>query len=80
MKFAFKLPDAEGTVIEFYRNSFWGSVRINANDTTVFSQSAFNPLIHFSLFLSLLAASCLHYEREAAFPGWIPPQPLRRVV
>jgi hypothetical protein len=52
MKFAFKLPDAEGTVIEFYRNSFWGSVRINANDTTVFSRSAFNPLIHFSLFLS----------------------------
>ncbi len=52
MKFAFKLPDAEETVIEFYRSSFWGSVWIKANDRVVFSRSAFNPLIHFSLFLS----------------------------
>jgi hypothetical protein len=52
MKFAFKLPDAEETVIEFYRNSFLGSVLIKANDRVVFSRSAFNPAIHFSLSLS----------------------------
>jgi hypothetical protein len=51
MKFTFTLPDAEATVIEFYRSSFWGSVSIKANRQEVLSRSAFNPLnqVSFSL-------------------------------
>jgi hypothetical protein len=64
MKFAFRLPDAEETVIEFYRSSFWGSVWIKANDRVVFSQSAFNLAIHFSLSLTR------HYE--FSLPGSSP--------
>jgi hypothetical protein len=51
MKFSLTLPDAEATVIEFYRSSFWGSVWIKANGQKVLSRSAFNPLnqVSFSL-------------------------------
>ena len=51
MKFSLTLPDAEATVIEFYRSSFWGSVWIKANGQKVLSRSALNPLnqVSFSL-------------------------------
>jgi len=52
VKFTFMLPEPEATVIEFYRSSFWGTVWIKANGRVVFSQSAFNPSIHFSLSLT----------------------------
>jgi hypothetical protein len=47
LKFTCVLPDKEGTTIEFYRNSFFGSLVIRANDKEVYSRSAFNPFTHF---------------------------------
>jgi hypothetical protein len=64
MKFSFKLPDPEETVVEFYRSGFWGSVRIKANGQMVFSRSAFNPSIHF--FHSLTR------NYEFSLPGSLP--------
>jgi len=66
MKFACKLPDDQGTVIEFRRSSFWGSVSIRANDEVVFKMSAFNPLTHFSLSLTR--------KYEFSIPGSSPRQ------
>ncbi len=47
MKFTCKLPDELGTVIEFRRSSFWGSLSIKANGDVVLKRSALNPLTHF---------------------------------
>ena len=47
MKFRCMLPDKDGTTIEFYRNSFFGSLTIKANGTVVYSRSALDPSTHF---------------------------------
>jgi hypothetical protein len=52
MRFTFKLPAPDETVVEFYRSGFWGSVWIKANGQRVFSSSAFNPLNQISFSLS----------------------------
>jgi hypothetical protein len=80
MKFSFKLPDHEATVIEFYRSSLWGSVWIKANGQKVLSRSAFNPLnqVSFSLTknyeFSLPGSSprhvCITKERPLLFAGF----------
>jgi hypothetical protein len=82
MKFSLALPDAEGTVIEFYRSSFWGSVWIKANGQKVLSRSALNPLnqVSFSLTknyeFSLPGSSprhiCITKVRPLLFAGFRP--------
>ena len=82
MKFSLTLPDAEATVIEFYRSSLWGSVWIKANGQKVLSRSALNPLnqISFSLTknyeFSLPGSSprhvCITKERPLFFAGFRP--------
>jgi hypothetical protein len=52
MKFTCVLPDKDGTTIEFYRNSFFGSLTIRANGKRVYSISAFNPFTHFGVSLT----------------------------
>jgi hypothetical protein len=66
MKFTCVLPDQDGTLIEFNRNNFFGSVSIKANGQVVFSLSAFNPSIHFSTTLSR--------EYKFSLPGSTPRQ------
>lgn len=64
MEFTCVLPDEEGTIIRFYRNSFFGSVSIKANGQVVYSRSALNPSIHFE--------SALTREYEFSLPGATP--------
>jgi hypothetical protein len=52
MKFNCTLPDRHGTVIEFKRNPFFGSVSIKANSQVIYSRSAFNLLNHFEFSLT----------------------------
>jgi hypothetical protein len=52
MKFTCVLPDHEGTLIEFSRSRFFGSVSIKANGRKAYSLSAFNPRVHFSTTLT----------------------------
>lgn len=52
MKFNCTLPDQQGTVIEFNRNPFFGSLSIKANSQVVYSRSAFNLLSHFEFSLT----------------------------
>jgi hypothetical protein len=52
MEFTCVLPDQEGTIIRFYRNSFLGSVSIKANGQVVYKLSALNPSAHFSIALT----------------------------
>ena len=52
MKFTCVLPDKEGTTIEFYRNSFFGSLTVRANGINVYSRSAFDPSTHFGTSLT----------------------------
>jgi hypothetical protein len=52
VKFTCMLPDKDGTTIEFYRNSFFGSLTIRANGTRVYSRSAFAPSTHFGASLT----------------------------
>ena len=52
MTFTCTLPDQEGTVFEFKRSSFRGSLSIKAIGRVVDCRSGFNPLNHFSLSLT----------------------------
>jgi hypothetical protein len=61
MEFTCVLPDPEGTIIRFYRNSFLGSVSIKANGQLVYSLSALNPSTHFG--------TALTREYEFSLPG-----------
>lgn len=61
MRFTCVLPDKDGTTIQFYRNSFFGSLSIRANGKKVYSGSAFNPFTHFG--------SSLTRNYEFSLPG-----------
>lgn len=52
VRFTCVLPDKDGTIIEFSRNWFSGSLAIKANGEKVYSESAFNPLTQLGFTLS----------------------------
>jgi hypothetical protein len=80
MKFNCVLPDQQGTVIEFARNPFFGSLSIKANGQVVYSRSAFSLLAHFDLALMrnyefslpgpTLRHVCITKERPLLLAGW----------
>jgi hypothetical protein len=80
MKFTCVLPDQQGTIIEFARNPFIGSLSIKANGQVVYSKSAFSLLAQFdpalrrnyefSLPGSMLRHVCITKERPLLLAGF----------
>ena len=51
MQFSFDIGNRQTTRIDFFRDSFMGTVSITADGEEVYSESAFNPLTHGNLSL-----------------------------